>query len=98
MTTSQPQKQLLFGWNECTKAKQRCPFKQAQWINSCLRAANLSEMDWFRPAQERSEWKKRVYSAFPVEAVLRERERELDQWRLGDPIPVWAQPREGATR
>ena len=27
-----------------------------------------------------SEWKKRVYSAFPVKTVLREKERELDQW------------------
>ena len=34
MTTLQPQKQILFGWIEGTKAKQRCPFKQAQWVNS----------------------------------------------------------------
>ena len=51
-------------------------------------------MDWFRLAQDRSEWKKLVHKAFPVETVLRERERELDQWRLGDPIPAWARQRE----
>ncbi|CAE7488687.1 unnamed protein product, partial [Symbiodinium sp. CCMP2592] len=37
------------------KAKQRCPFKQAQWINSCLRVADISEMDWFRLAQDRGQ-------------------------------------------
>ena len=37
---------------------------------------------------------KLVHKAFPVETVLRERERELDQWRLGDPIPAWARQRE----
>ena len=92
MTTEQPQKQVLFGWIEGTKAKQRCPFKQAQWINSCLRRANIAEMDWFRLAQNRSAWKRKVLEAFPPEVVKVERERVLDGWRIGDPIPDWALP------
>ena len=90
MSTAQPQKQVLFGWIDTAKAKQRCPFKQAQWVNSCLRQAGIAEIDWLRLSQDRTGWKRLVYTAFPPEKVLPERERELDAWRVGDPIPEWA--------
>ena len=91
MPTHAPQKQALFGWVENADAKQRCPFKQAQWLNACLHHAGISEVDWFRLAQDRSQWRKLVLAAYPTETVQPHRERELDAWKLGDPIPAWAQ-------
>ena len=90
MPVEAPQKQVLFGWIDGHGAKMRCPFKQAQWLNSCLRHAGIPEMDWFRKAQNRSKWREEVCRAFPVEVVLQGRERELDKWRLGRPVPEWA--------
>lgn len=82
MPTSAPQKQLLFGigWLENAGAKQHCPFKQAQCI---------SEIDWFRLAQNKSQWRTLVLTAFPVEQVAPSREQELDAWKLRDPLPEW---------
>ena len=53
MPVGSPQKQVMFGWVEGHKAKLGSPFKQAQWLNACLRQAGISEMDWFRLAQNR---------------------------------------------
>ena len=90
MEFSAPQKQLLFGWLSEAGAKQHSPFKQAQWLNACLRDANISEIDWYRLAQNRARWQKVVHEAYPKEVVLLDRERELDAWRVGQPIPRWA--------
>ena len=40
MSVDAPQKQLLFGWITDAGAKQHCPYKQAQWLNACIRQAN----------------------------------------------------------
>ena len=61
-------------------------------MNSCLKAAKISEMDWFRLAQDRSTWRKIVTTAFPVEKVNPEREGQLDSWRPGRPVPPFALP------
>ena len=58
--TDSPQKQVMFGWVEGNKAKVGCPFKQAQWLSSCLRQAHIPEMDRLHLAQNKSEWKKQV--------------------------------------
>eukprot|EP00438_Fugacium_kawagutii_P009511 Skav209387 [mRNA] locus=scaffold3334:137441:141157:+ [translate_table: standard] len=92
MSVDQPQKQAIFGWIEDACGKERCPFKQAQWINSCLYQAGISEIDWFRVAQNRSEWRHRILTAFPPEVVDPLREREFNGWKVGDPIPQWARP------
>ena len=55
--------------------EERCPFKQAQWINSCLARAGISSMDRFRLAQDRTAWRKQVLEAFPLEQVDPQRSR-----------------------
>ena len=90
MPTEAPQKQVLFGWITDARGKPHSPCKQAQWLNSCLRDAGISEIDWFRLAQNRNQWKSLVLKAYPHEEVLASRERELDNWRIGQPIPQWA--------
>lgn len=52
MHVDQPQKAVLFGWLEGAQAKAHAPSKQAQWINSCLKAARIPETDWYRLAQD----------------------------------------------
>lgn len=69
MSVENPQKQVCFGWIEDACGKERCPFKQAQWVNSCLRHAGIPEIDWFGLAQNRNEWKSRVLAALPSEIV-----------------------------
>ncbi|CAJ1396225.1 unnamed protein product [Effrenium voratum] len=92
MEHMQPQKAIMFGWLDGASAKQHAPPRQAQWVNSCLKAAKISEMDWFRLAQDRSTWRKIVTTAFPVEKVNPEREGQLDSWRPGRPVPPFALP------
>ena len=65
MHVDQPQKAVMFGWIENAGAKPHAPYRQAQWINSCLKKAQTPEADWFRLAQNKTEWKKRIYEAFP---------------------------------
>ena len=87
MHVDQPQKNLLFGWLDGAGAKAHAPPKQAQWINACLQAAGIPETDWFRLAQDRKNWKQRVYQAFPTEAVIPDHEQALDRWKVGRPLP-----------
>ena len=94
MSVEKPQKQALFGWVEHACGKERCPFKQAQWINSCLRHADIPEIDWFRLAQDRNAWTAKIMAAFPPERVEVQKEREFNRWKVGAPIPVWARPTE----
>ena len=98
MEHMQPQKAIMFGWLDGASAKQHAPPRQAQWVNSCLKAAKISEMDWFRLAQDRSTWRKIVTKAFPVEKVNPEREGQLDSWRPGRPVPPFALPQERPER
>ena len=70
----------LFGWITDARAKPHSPFKQAQWLNACIRDANISEIDWYRLAQNKAQWTKLILHAHPKETVLLEREREMDSW------------------
>ena len=87
MHVDQRQKAVMFGWIENAGAKPHAPYRQAQWINSCLKKAQIPEADWFRLAQNKTTWKKRIYEAFPQEKVNRDFEQALDQWRPGRPLP-----------
>lgn len=43
-------------------------------------------------AKPAGDWRRRVYQAFPPEQVDTQKERQLDQWRFGQPLPGFAQP------
>jgi ribonuclease HI len=90
MAVEKPQKVAMFGWIDGNKARPRAPPRQAQWINSCLRAAQIADADWFRLAQNKNEWKRRVQEAFPPEKVHPDREQALNAWRPGRPLPAFA--------
>ena len=93
MSVDKPQKQTFFGWIADAKGKERCPFKQAQWINSCLRQAGIPELEWFRLAQDRELWRKTVLTAFPLSQLIPTRKGSSTQaWQVGDPLPHWARP------
>ena len=80
----------MYGWHDGAKARPHAPSRQAQWVNGCLRKANIPESDWFRLAQCRESWKKLVYQRFPPEKVDRNKEIALDQW--APRIPDFAVP------
>ena len=63
-----------------------------KWINSCLFQAGISELDWFRLAQDGALWRKKILQAFPAETIDSHKEREFNAWKVGDPIPAWARP------
>ena len=90
MSVSSPQKAAMYGWLHVASAKPHAPPRQAQWINSCLRAAGIPEGDWFRRAQNREAWRAEVYRAFPPETLKHEHSAALDNWRPGQPVPDFA--------
>ena len=90
MSLEKPQKLAMFGWIDGNHARPRAPPRQAQWINSCLKAAGIADADWFRLAQNKTAWTRRVQEAFPPEQVVSSKEDILDQWRPGRPLPDFA--------
>ncbi|CAE8670872.1 unnamed protein product, partial [Polarella glacialis] len=69
------------------KAKERAFAGQAQWLEKCLRAADIPSGDWFRLAQTRSAWRNMVSAAFPTSTLTEEQKKDLDKWRPGRPLP-----------
>ncbi|CAE8616179.1 unnamed protein product, partial [Polarella glacialis] len=69
------------------KAKERAFAGQAQWLEKCLRAADIPSGDWFRLAQTRSAWRNMVSAAFPTSTLTKEQKKDLDKWRPGRPLP-----------
>ena len=57
------------GWISDARAKPHSPYKQAQWLNACIRDANISEIDWYRLAQNKAQWTKLVLHAYPTETA-----------------------------
>ena len=91
MSIHQPQKAMMFGWLHDAKAKPHAPSRQAQWVNGCFKVAGIPESDWFRLAQNKAAWRRLVHERFPPETVDSTKERQLDSWSVGRPLPAFAQ-------
>ena len=87
MHVDQPRKAVFFGWTENAGAKPHAPYRREHWSNSCVKKAQIPDVDLFRLAQNKTTWKKRIYEAFPQEKINRDFEQALDQWRPGRPLP-----------
>ena len=76
-------KQALFGWWKGHNIKQHPHMRQQQWFQYLLAQIQVTELDWFRIALDREEWKKVVLTAFPVTKSDRQHEVRLNAWEPG---------------
>ena len=76
-------KQALFGWWKGQNIKQHPHMRQQQWFQYLLAQIQVTELDWFRIALDREEWKKVVLTAFPVTKSDRQHEVRLNAWEPG---------------
>ena len=60
MSIERRPKQVLFAWWEARKPRQSYMLTRPMYFSKTLRARGISEMDWFRLAQNRKEWCKLV--------------------------------------
>ena len=65
---------------------------QPWWFKTVLQKAQISEVDWFRVAQDRRLWRKITYGAFPNYKLSKGRQRALDDWKMGEPLPIYVPP------
>ena len=76
-------KQALFGWWKGQNIKQHPHMRQQQWFQYLLAQIQVTELDWFRIALDREEWKKVVLTEFPVTKSDRQHEVRLNAWEPG---------------
>ena len=63
--------------------------RQQQWLQYLLAQTQVTELDWFRVAQDREEWKRVVLATFPITKIDKRKEALLNAWEpgLGPPPP-----------
>ena len=87
MSVNRRPKQMLFGWWKGRQMRVNTWSGQARWLERCLAYARIPSGDWFRLAQNRAEWRKRINSVFPDKQLTVPDKRRLDAWRPGLPLP-----------
>ena len=81
-------KQMLFGW--WAGHGGRATFKgttQARWLVNIVNGVGLSEVDWFRQAQDRKVWRKTIDETFPMIKWSVGYRKSIDEWRPGMDLP-----------
>ena len=76
-------KQMLFGWWKGRGSQSHCWASQAAWLERSLREAGVPVGDWYRMAQDRGLWRRRLSEAFPQRELTQRDKQVLDRWRLG---------------
>ena len=85
-------KTMLFGWR--TERKENTASRkpgQIAWATKVMRRAGISELDWFRLAQEKGPnglWQKLIDRTFPQPKTTKQHDAALNAWQLGEPIPA----------
>ena len=87
MPVTRRPKQVLFGWWKGRTLKAHTFVGQARWLERCLARAGIPVGDWFRLAQNRTAWRKRIYDAFPERRLTVAEQHRLDIWTPGHPLP-----------
>lgn len=64
-------KQALFGWWTGHMTQPRPRYRQQQWFQYLLAQIQVTELDWFRLAQDRDAWRQVVLATLPVTTVHR---------------------------
>ena len=88
MPTYRRPKQALFGWWADKMPKASSAIKlQSTWNMQVLRDAGIHRLDWFRQAQNRRDWRKTVWKAFPSGGIDKAHEKLIDAWYPGKRLP-----------
>ena len=91
MSIQKRPKQMLFGWWEhnapSLHGKGVSRVTQPMYMSKVLRAGEISEMDWFRLAQDRKGWRRMITRKWPNKKIDAVRERQLNEWRPGETLP-----------
>ena len=87
MSVHRRPKQVLFGWWKGRTMKAHAWIGQSRWLERCLAQAGIVSEDWFRLAQNRKEWRKRIIQALPERVLTPQDRSSLDSWRPGLPMP-----------
>jgi hypothetical protein len=89
MPITRAPKVALFGWVAGYRPRQHgVGMLQPRWMSDILERVGISDMDWFRLAQNRRAWKRRVNSLFERAPAEAEDIRKLNAWCPGDPLPA----------
>ncbi|CAJ1439366.1 unnamed protein product [Effrenium voratum] len=73
-------KQALFGFWQGRTARPNAPRGQAQWLRYLLAQIQQSELDWYRVAQNRDEWRQAILTEFPLPKIDHRQEILLNRW------------------
>ena len=73
-------KQALFGFWQGHTARPNAPRGQAQWLRYLLAQIQQSELDWYRVAQNRDEWRQAILTEFPLPKIDHRQEILLNRW------------------
>ena len=76
-------KQIVFGWmtDMVTHKGTRGGTTVNTWYHNVVDRAQIEQIDWFRLAQDRKGWKRKVVQAFPTKKMDSAKRRVLDDWR-----------------
>ena len=82
-------KQMLNGWLVLPQRMRKYWGEpQASWLRDALRRAEMSQIDWFRKAQDRRGWRTAVAKAFPKQTTEKKWEEKINAWRPGGTLPA----------
>ena len=81
-------KKALFGFKQENFIRRNPPFRQGSWLRHLLAQIQLSELDWYRVAQDRQAWQNAVLNVFPTYTMERNRDIILNRWKLADGKPA----------
>jgi ribonuclease HI len=89
MPTFRHPKQVLFGWIEGRQATVTGGrVLHHTWCRRGLRQLRIEEIDWFRQATDRKQWKTRIARAFPNVGMSPQHKAAIKFWAPPAPLPV----------
>ena len=89
MPTWRRPKQILFGWMTDQPLKIRTGMRTVNgWYKKVLTKAGLETIDWFRQAQDRKGWKRKIGEAFPGKCLDEDAKRAIRQWKPSESLPI----------
>ena len=80
-------KQAASGFWEGHKIRVNPAQRQGQWFEFLLAQIQVSQLDWFRLAQDREAWRDAVHAEFPPREFNRDRAAYANRWQLGNGAP-----------
>ena len=81
-------KVALFGWWQGQEGRRTCRIAHPKYFSNCLGQAGIPELDWFRIAQHRKDWRGLVQKAYPKIKLSKKHLMDVNKWRPGQDLPT----------